>query len=135
VVDEVKNQITLLSPDHLLGPILDSFSQLRNDLLNNDPLQQVLAIIANVKALIAGILEKIKLENILKVPLEIYDYILSELDKVNPNGLIEPILDQLDAIALQVDEGLTETVAAFQRLQASLPGGAGGASAAVSVGV
>jgi hypothetical protein len=42
--------------------------------------------------------------------------------------LLDPLLDELDQIAAQVDSGLTETVGAFQHLQASLPGGGGGGS-------
>jgi hypothetical protein len=45
------------------------------------------------------------------------------------------VLDALDNIAQQVDEGLTETVAAFDHLQQALPPPGGGSSVSVSVSV
>jgi len=44
-----------------------------------------------------------------------------------------PVLDLVDSIGQQVDQGLDETVTAFRGLQAALPSGGGGSSVSVSV--
>jgi hypothetical protein len=87
-----------------------------------------------LRDLIAKILQKLNLETLLATPLAIYDQIVKDLEKININGLLNPVFDQLDNIAKQVDQGLGDTVTAFKRLQAALPGGGGG-SASVSVAV
>jgi hypothetical protein len=51
------------------------------------------------------------------------------------NGLLDPLYDRLDAIALQVTEGLDTTVAAFERLQDAVPDTIGSTSVSGSVSV
>jgi hypothetical protein len=55
------------------------------------------------------------------------------LSALDIQSLLAPVLDLVDSIGQQVDQGLDETVTAFQGLQAALPGGGGGSSVAVSV--
>lgn len=135
VTDELKAQIASLHPDHLLQPTLAAFEALKTNLIESDPLGQVIAILDNLKALIAGVLEKLTLETILASPLAIYDTILADLESLDPRGLLDPVFAQLDEIAAQVDAGLTDTLTAFERLQAALPSGGGGSSVSVSVSV
>jgi hypothetical protein len=54
---------------------------------------------------------------------------------LNISALLGPVLDALDNIAVQVDQGLDETVEAFKRLQEALPPPGGGSSGSVSVSV
>lgn len=128
VVQEVKAQIRLLHPDEILKGPLDAFAGLKDDLVNHDPLDEVVEIIEGLQAVIERVLSKLSLEELLKSPLAIYDHILAELKKLRLEGLLDPIFDQLDQLATQVDEGLDGTVSAFQRLQAALPGGSGSSS-------
>jgi hypothetical protein len=131
---EVLDQIKLLSPDALLGPALDEVNALKQTLTSADPLAPVLQILSNVRDTIARILGKLSLEQILATPLAVYDELLKELSRLDVAALITPLRAQLDDIAKQVDSGLDETVASFQRLQAALPSG-GGSSGNVSVAV
>jgi hypothetical protein len=88
-----------------------------------------------VRDTVARVLEKLSFERLLATPLAIYDQILAALDRLDVAKLLAPLLDTLDTIAHGVDTGLDHTVEAFERLQAALPGGGGGSSAEVSVGV
>ena len=63
---------------------------------------------------------------------QIYDFIIGELRKIDPQGLLDPVFEQLDEIAEQVDSGLDQTVASFKRLQDALPSGGGGTSSSRS---
>jgi hypothetical protein len=134
IVQEVKTQIESLNPEVILKDPIDAFKGLQDDLVKNDPLQHVIGVLNALRDLIAKILQKLNLETLLATPLAIYDQIVKDLEKININGLLNPVFDQLDNIAKQVDQGLGDTVTAFKRLQAALPGGGGG-SASVSVAV
>ena len=131
VVGQLKSEILQLSPDALLREPLETFDGFKQSLAGADPLAAVQVIITNLRELIAQVLEKLDLEKILESPLAIYDDILGELRKIDPRGLLTPVYDQLDEIALEVDSGLDETVAAFKRLQDALPSGGGGSSVSI----
>jgi hypothetical protein len=135
VVDEVRQQIATLHPDQLLQEPLAAFDALREQVVEQDPMAQVTAILTALRDLVAAVLDKLSLEQLLETPLAIFDEILAKLLQLDPNGLLTPVLDQLDQIAAQVDSGLDDTVAAFQQLQAALPGGGGGSSVSGSVSV
>ena len=134
-VQEVKEQIHRLSPDELLKEPLQSFAQLKDALIAHDPLAAVTTILTALRDLMARVLERLSLEKLLESPLAIYDHILGELKKLDPSALLDPIFDQIDEIALQVDTGLDQTVEAFKGLQAALPGGGGGSSVSVTASV
>jgi len=135
VVQEAKSQILALSPDTLLQEPLAAFDALKAELAAFDPLGAILTVLDALKAAIQRILGKLQASAILASPLEIYDHLIGELRGLNLDGLLSPILDQLDALAGQVDSGLTETVGAFQRLQDALPSGGGGSSVSPSASV
>jgi hypothetical protein len=135
VVDEVRQQIATLHPDQLLQEPLAAFEALREQVVEQDPMAQVTAILTALRDLVAAVLDKLSLEQLLETPLAIFDEILAKLLQLDPNGLLTPVLDQLDQITAQVDSGLDDTVAAFQQLQAALPGGGGGSSVSGSVSV
>jgi len=133
VVKEVKEQIHRLSPDELLKEPLASFEQLKQALVDSDPLSAVTAILTALRDAIARLLEKLSLEKLLETPLSIYDGIKEELRRIDPSTLLDPVITQVEGIAHQVDSGLDQTVEAFKQLQAALPSGGGGVSS-VSVG-
>ncbi|MBL8481485.1 MAG: hypothetical protein JNJ60_04775 [Rhodocyclaceae bacterium] len=132
IVAQAKTEIESLSPDKLLAAPIASFNQLKAAILEQDPLDKVNAILAGLRELIARVLEKLNLETLLEVPLEIYDHILEQVRAIDPRGLMNPVFDQLDVIAGQVDGGLDATVASFKRLQDALPAGGGGSSGSAS---
>ena len=138
VFQGIRHEIESLQPAQLLAEPLGAFDAVKAEVAAFDPLKAVLAIVDGLRAAINRILGKLKAEVILATPLEIYGHIMLELGKLDIRGLLTPVLDQLDAIAAQVDGGLTVTVEAFKRLQESLPSGEGSALelvASVSVDV
>ncbi len=108
---------------------------LKQALVAADPLAPVLQILNSVRDTVARVLEKLKLEKLLAIPLGIYDELLKQLSRLDIAKLIAPLRAQLDDIAHQVDAGLDQTVSSFERLQAALPGGGDGSSASVSASV
>ena len=134
IVATARSEIAALNPSAILVEPLASFSTLRAAIVDADPLATVSAILANLQALIARVLDKLNLERLLATPLAIYDDILAQLHAVDPSGLLTPLYDQLDAMARQIDTGMTDTITGFQRLQDALPTGGGGSTGGVSVG-
>ncbi|HEX4964789.1 MAG TPA: hypothetical protein VF173_28510 [Thermoanaerobaculia bacterium] len=124
VYQEVLQQLQSLQPSRLLAAPLASFDALKAEVAAFDPLKDVLAIVEDLRKTIEDVLDDLQAGKILAIPLEIYDHVLTDLAKLDVTTLLTPVLDQLDAIAAQVDGGLTETVTAFQRLQQSLPAAA-----------
>lgn len=132
VFQEVLHQIQTFSPLNLLKEQLDAFNQLKQDLLAFDPLASILTLLNTLRDTAARVLQKLSAERLLADPLAIYDTILNAMHQLDLEHLLGPLLDLLDNIAKQVDEGLDETVAAFERLQESLPAPGGGGSASAS---
>ena len=135
VQGEVRGQIEALQPSRLLAEPLAAVEALKAEVAAFDPLGEILSILAALQSAIERILGKLQAEKILATPLQIYDEILGQLRSLNITGLLSPVLDELDSIAQQVDQGLTRTVQAFQQLQAALPGGGGGSTLAVATSV
>ena len=131
IVAQARSDIMVLSPAQLLAEPLQAFDALRRA-IDDDPLATVRGILTALRDQIAGVLEKVDLRVLLAAPLSIYDHILSEVQRIDPTGLLLPVFDQIDQIAGQVDTGLDETVASFKRLQQALPSGGGGSSVSVS---
>lgn len=125
IVGDVKAEIDRLNPKLLLAGPLAAFATLKDTVVNHDPVEEITALLTGLRDLIAEVLSKLDFDRLLETPLTIYDHILSELRKLDPSGLLDPVFDRLDAIAAQVDTGLDETVAAFKRLQEALPEGSG----------
>jgi hypothetical protein len=135
VFQEVRSQLLAYSPNVLLHDQLTAFAALKQELLDFDPLAEILTILNALRDTAARIVQKLSARKLLESPLAIYDTIVNAFRELNINNLLSPVLDALDGIAQQVDQGLDETVEAFKRLQDALPPPGGGSSASVSVSV
>jgi hypothetical protein len=135
VFQELRAQLIAYSPAVLLQDQLAAFAGLRQTLLDFDPLAALLGLLDGLREGAARIVLKLSARSLLESPLSIYDTILDAIRPLNIETLLSPVLDVLDGIAQQVDQGLDETVDAFKRLQEALPPPGGGSSASVSVGV
>jgi hypothetical protein len=135
IVQQVKTQINSLNPLDLLKPELDAFKSLQQDVAGFDPLASLVTVLNALRDMIPRVIAKLSAEKLLEVPLAIYDAILQTVRKLELGTLLEPVLDQLDLIAKQVNEGLDATVTSFERLQQALPSGGGGSSASASASI
>ena len=135
VFQEVRGQLLAYSPSVLLHDQLTAFAALKQTLLDFDPLAAILTLLDELRDTAARIVLKLSARALLESPLAIYDAIVDAFRQLNISALLGPVLDALDNIALQVDQGLDETVEAFKRLQEALPPPGGGSSGSVSVSV
>lgn len=128
VYDEVRADLQALSPATLLAQPLAAFSALQAELAGFDPLAPLLTLLDGLRDTAVRVLAKLSAQQLLQSPLAIYNTLLAALATLDIQSLLAPVFDTVDAIALQVDSGLDDTVSAFQGLQAALPGGAAGAA-------
>ncbi len=137
VFQTVRNQVLSFSPTSILGDQLTAFNNLKQQLQAFDPLAPIIAILNGVRDTAARVVGKLSARKLLAAPIAIYETIVNALKGLNIQTLLQPVLDALDTIAQQVDQGLHETVDAFKRLQQSLPppGDGSSGSASVSVGI
>lgn len=135
VYQDIRAQIAALTPETLLADGLTAFRDVQQRLKEFNPLADVQDALNELRTTQTRMLGKLKGSDMLATPLAIYDEILSRLEGLNIESLLAPVLDQTDAIAEQVDEGLTGTVDAFQRLQDALPARVGSIELSVSVTV
>jgi len=141
VFRQVRGELASFSPSVLLHDQLAAFAALQQTLRDFDPLADILHVLDAVRDTAARLVQKLSAHALLESPLAIYDTIVGAIRQLDVETLLSPVLDELDNIATQVDDGLDETVAAFKRLQESLPapsgsgGQGGGGTLAVSGGI
>lgn len=135
---EVRGKIEALRPDAILAEPLAAFADVQAAIQAFDPLGDVFDALEDVQTRALSVTGKLDPEALVATPQAIFDDILGAFEALEVEALVRPLLDQLDAIAGQVDTGLEETVTAFRRLQDALPDKIGStslsASASVSVG-
>jgi hypothetical protein len=131
----IVGQVAQFHPDQLLAQPLAAFAQLRTQVMTFDPVADIQSIIVGLAAAVDRVAKKLNLEDLLAEPLQLYDQILSAFASLRPADLLQPVLDQLDRIAAEVDAGLTETVTSFRALQEALPDHVGSTSVSVAVSV
>jgi len=135
VYQEVRAQVAALSPEQLLGDVLASFTALQQEVAAFNPLAAVQSALTEMRDTTSRVLGKLVPSDILATPLSIYDDIVGALGALNVSQLLTPVLDQLDTIAQQVDQGLDITVVAFHGLQDALPDQIGSTSLSASASV
>lgn len=135
IFGEVRGQLLAYSPSVLLREQLDAFAALKQTLLDFDPLAALLQALDALRDTAARVVGKLSAERLLESPLAIYDSVLDAIRPLEIDTLLAPVIDAIDAIALQVDQGLDETVDAFKRLQEALPAPGGGSQLSGSISV
>jgi hypothetical protein len=132
---EIRGRIESLRPGALLAEPLAAFVEARDALVAFDPLGAVTDALEGARQSALRVTGKLDPHSLVATPQTIFDEILGAFEKLDVSRLLAPLLEQLDAIASQIDTGLEETVASFQRLQDALPDKIGSTSISASVTV
>ncbi len=135
IVEAAVAEVRALDPSVFLALPLGALQNLRQEVLDFDPLQPIQAVLKALQDTLTRVLGMLSAERLLEDPVAIYDHVLAQLAQLDVEVLLQPVLLQLDAIALAIDLGLEDTVTAFERLQDALPEPGGGLSVSVSVDV
>jgi hypothetical protein len=131
----VRSEIEVLHPDALFAGALGAWTAAQADVAAFDPLGDLEEALEEVGDRAAAVVSKLDARTLLATPIEIFDLVLADLERLEVTGLLTPLFEQLDAISAQVDTGLEDTVVAFKRLQDALPSQVGSTSISGSVSV
>jgi len=138
-LDEVhgalRAEIQAFHPDALLAGAVSALHDAQARVAAFDPLRPLRELLSALRDTSVRVVGKLRLEELLRTPLAIWESVLVDLEALDLRGLLGPLLDQLDAIALGVAGGLDATVAAFERLQDALPDRVGSTSLSGSASV
>ena len=121
---QIRDELMAFRPSVLLAEPLDAFDSLRSGIEAFDPFAAVRAAIDEFKEEAEELLGS---ESLLRPSvmfaglLEQYQRILNLAAQLNVKEALQPVLEELDAIKEQLDEGLSGTGEAFTRLQGALP--------------
>jgi hypothetical protein len=128
LVQSALQQIGSLHPDLLLGDVLAAFAAAKTQVAGFNPLVQLETALAELRETTTRVLGKLNATEIMATPLQIYEMLMALFSQLDLDALLLPLYDQLDNIAGQVNDGLTNTVESFGRLQGALPDRVGSVS-------
>lgn len=126
-------KIESFNPLVLLEDVIGAAHEVKASVAAFDPLKPIEALLEGLQKATTRILQKLDGNTLLASPIRSYDRILKAISALDLQSLMKPILDLLDSLAVQVEEGLSGTVTAFKRLQDALPSGGGIDSVSVSI--
>jgi hypothetical protein len=135
---EIVGLIESLSPTAILGDVLVEFEELQAALVEFDPLGPVREVVEATTAIIDEVDTDFRPTVLFAPVTDLYQRLVDALGVLDIRSLLQPVLDGLDGIEVQLGEGLDGTAQALTRLQDALPDAGslgGGASASVSVGI
>ena len=134
---QIRAQIVAVSPEALLGPVLDAFDTVRLHLIDYDPLQPIRVSVNAFKQTVAELAaptSPVRPTVMLAGVLAAYDTVLATAGQLDIRALVAPVLDRLRDLEQQLDDGLGIAGGAFEHLQQAL-GQALGTTAGGSVSV
>lgn len=124
VHSSLRDEVNALRPSQLLGEPLTEFEQLQATIAAYDPLSPVRSTIDAFKAAVeevAGEQSPLRPTVMLGSLLTTYDDILAAAGDLNVRDMLKPLLDELESISGQLDEGLGRSAVALKKLQDALP--------------
>ena len=131
VVKAGKQQILALDPTTVLAPTLASFDALRAEVEAFDPLAPIRAVVDGLRLTATRILDKLSVERLIEPASKTFDDLLTVLRQLDVDGLVQPLVDALHALADDIFRGLEQLRDALKRLQAAIPSTEGLALAGV----
>jgi hypothetical protein len=119
--DDIGAKLVPFRPSTLLGPHVDKFDELKATVVAFDPLGPVRDVLDRLQEITLSLGETYRPSNLLQPLFEAYDAIVAAAGALDVRRLLKPITDTLTEIAEQLDAGLAETGASFDRLKTALP--------------
>jgi hypothetical protein len=119
--DDIGAKLDPFRPGTLLGPHVDKLDELKATVVAFDPLGPVRDVLDRLQAIVLSLGETYRPSNLLEPLFEAYDAIVAAAGALDVRRLLKPITDALAEIKEQLDSGLAETGASFNRLQTALP--------------
>ena len=129
---DVVGLVDAIDPANVLGPVLDDADAVIDRVAGFDPLTPVRLVIDELRATIDTIFETAAPSVVFAPVTGIYATLVGLASGLDVRGLLQPILDALAGLEVQLETGIDETAAALGHLQAALPDHVEDAAASVS---
>ena len=120
----MRGQIAALQPSALIGDVLDAFDILRDHLAHYDPLAPARDAIDAFKAAVAEIAapgSPVRPTVLFAGIVAAHHEVTGAVAGIDIRNLLKPVLDALNALVVQLDQGLAGSEDAFADLQSALP--------------
>jgi len=118
---QVLAEVGALSPDQLVGAVVEEAQQVVDRLQAFDPLGPVRDTVDAAKHVATQVLDDARPTVVFADVVELHHSVLALAEGLDVAALLRPVLEALDALAGQLDDGFDRSGAALQRLQAALP--------------
>ncbi len=134
---QVHDEVAGLAPDVLLGGVIGAADAVIARLAEFDPLAPVRAVIDAALEVADEVFESARPTVVFAPVVSLHQDLLRLAGGLDVVSLLRPVLDALDGIAAQLDDGFDRTGDALQELQGALPSEVSSSTitAAVDVGV
>jgi hypothetical protein len=119
--DDIGAKLVPFRPSSLLGSHVDKLDELKAMLVEFDPLGPVRDVLDRLQEIVLELGETFRPSILLTPIFEAYDAIVAAAGSLDVRRLLKPITDALAEIEQQLDVGLGETGASFDRLKTALP--------------
>jgi hypothetical protein len=121
VHDQIAADIDAFRPSNVLAPIVASVEATQHTIAAFDPLGAVREAVEAMKAAVEEVGNDFRPTTIFAPILDSYEHVLAAAEGLDVRNLLKPILDALDEVKQQLDQGLDEAADALDHLQAALP--------------
>jgi hypothetical protein len=132
---DVLAHVRAVSPEQLLGDVLDVADDVVARLRDFDPLAPVRDAVDAARAAIDAVLETARPTVVFADVVTLQHDVVGLAQGLDVAALLRPVLESLDGLAGQLDEGFARTGDALKRLQAALPDQVSSVDVGVDVGV
>lgn len=116
---DLKLKLAAFAPAALLGDLLDRVQQVLTDVAGFDPLGGVRLLVDEMKKQVAKVIENFRPSVLLDPLLKSYDGILEAAGGLDVRELLRPVLDLMDDLEGQLEDGLDGVSGALEKLQAA----------------
>lgn len=142
IYGDVIGAIDQLRPATVMGDLVTEVEDLRSTLGDFDPLGPVREAVDAWTGAIDEVDTQFRPTVLFAPVVSVYDEVVTALGSLDVRNLLQPVLDGLDSLVIQLGDGLDRTATALGRLQDALPdvddigsGGGAGVSVGASVGI
>jgi hypothetical protein len=118
---QVTGEVQALAPENLLGGVLDAADGVVARLRGFDPLAPVADTAAAAREAALRVLDTARPTVVFADVVTLHHDVLALASGLDVAQLLRPVLDALDGIAAQLDDGFDRTGDALQRLQDAIP--------------
>jgi len=132
---QVRDEVAKLTPRALLGDVVTAADDVVDRLAQFDPLAPVREVVDATRAAALAVLETARPTVVFRPVVDLHADVVRIAGGLDVVALLGPVLDALDGLAVQLDDGFDRTGDSLARLQDALPSEVTSTDLGASIGV